>query len=143
MDVEETMIQWDKQYETGIKTIDDQHKEWIKITGNLSDLLTEAVEGDDIYDEMVDIIESLAAYTVYHFNYEEELFHKLNYELMDGHIKEHNKMISEIESLDLRAVDEDQISHGKKILKTLISWLFKHISGSDFLYKDLFESNGV
>ena len=137
------MIQWDAQYEMGITVIDEQHKELIRITGRLSELLTNAVEGEDIYDEMVEIIEDLTEYTVYHFRYEEELFEKLDYEYRHSHIEEHNKLIAEISALDLRAVDEDQVTYGKKILKFLITWVFKHISGSDFLYKELFIENQV
>lgn len=137
------MIQWEKQYETGISVIDEQHKQLIAITSRLSDLLTNAVQGEDIFDEMVGIIEELTAYTVYHFRYEEELFEKFGFEFREPHVGEHNKLIGEIEALDLRAVDEDQVTHGKKILKFLITWVFKHISGSDFLYVDLFRQNGV
>ncbi len=137
------MINWDKQYETGFASIDDQHKELIRIIGDLSSLLTNAGEGEDIYDEMVAIVESLTAYTIYHFKYEEDLFQKFNYEDKEAHIEEHNKLITQIENLDLRAADEDQVIFGKKILKFLISWLYKHISGTDFLYRDLFIKNGV
>lgn len=137
------MIQWEKQYELGIESIDSQHKKLIEITSNLSVLLTGAVQGDDIYDEMVEIIHELSKYTVEHFKFEEGLFDQLGFEFKEKHIEEHNKLISEIEALDLRAVDEDQITYGKKILKFLITWVFKHISGSDVLYKELFISNGV
>ncbi|MCD4714873.1 MAG: bacteriohemerythrin [Clostridiales bacterium] len=137
------MIKWDAQYELGISAIDEQHKELIKITGRLSDLLTNAIEGDDIYDEMVTIIENVTDYTVYHFQFEEELFNRFDYEYKDSHIAEHNKLIDEIRSLDLRAVDEDQVVYGKKILKFLITWVFKHITGSDFLYKNLFIEKGI
>jgi len=137
------MIQWEKQYELGIESIDSQHKKLIEITSNLSVLLTGAVQGDDIYDEMVEIINELSKYTVEHFKFEEGLFDQLGFEFKEKHIEEHNKLISEIEALDLRAVDEDQITYGKKILKFLITWVFKHISGSDVLYKELFISNGV
>jgi hemerythrin len=137
------MIEWDKQYELGIKVIDDQHKELIKITGRLSDLLRRSVDGGDIYDEMVEVIDSLREYTVYHFDFEEDIFERLNYSLKGDHIDEHNKLIADLDSLDLRAVDEDQVSYGKKILKFLISWVFKHISGTDMLYRELFLANGI
>lgn len=137
------MINWESQYEIGIDVIDEQHKELISITSRLSDLLVNATEGEDIYDEMVEIIKELTDYTVYHFKFEEKWFEKLGYEHMDAHVAEHNKLIAEIAALDLRAVDEDQITYGKKILKFLITWVFKHISGSDFLYKELFIANQV
>lgn len=137
------MIQWDSQYEIGIAVIDEQHKQLISITSRLSDLLVNATEGEDIYDSMVDIIQELTDYTVYHFKFEEQWFEKLDYENREVHIAEHNKLIAEIAALDLRAVDEDQITYGKKILKFLITWVFKHISGSDFLYRELFIANEV
>lgn len=130
------MIQWDKQYEIGIDVIDEQHKKLIEITSQLSELLENAQDGEDIYDDMVRIINELAEYTIYHFRYEELLFEKYNYEFKESHIIEHNKLIHEIQSLDLEAIDEDQITYGKKLLKFLISWIFSHIMGSDFLYKD-------
>ena len=61
------MIQWESQYELGIKSIDDQHKKLIEITSHLSELLTNATNGEDIYDEMVTIIDSLTQYTISHF----------------------------------------------------------------------------
>lgn len=137
------MIAWESHYELGIASIDEQHKKLIEITSRLSELLTSAVEGDDIYDEMVSIIHELTEYTVKHFGYEEQLFERLNYSESDLHKAEHNKLIDEIEKLDLRAIDEDQVTYGKKILKFLITWVFKHISGSDFKYKDLFIQNGI
>lgn len=137
------MIQWDEQYSTGIKTIDDQHKELINIIGTLSDLLTSAIEGQDIYDPMTEIITSLTNYTIYHFNYEEELFAKYGYEDAAPHTKEHQNLIAEIENLDFEAIDEDQVTYGKKILRFLLSWVFKHISGTDFLYRDFLIANGA
>lgn len=137
------MIQWESHYELGIGSIDEQHKKLIEITSRLSELLTSAVEGDDIYDEMVAIIHELTDYTVKHFGFEEQLFEQLNYEEKEEHKSEHKKLIDEIEKLDLRAIDEDQVTYGKKILKFLITWVFKHISGSDFKYRDLFIQSGI
>ncbi|GAB6106483.1 bacteriohemerythrin [Fusibacter bizertensis] len=137
------MIQWEQQYELGIKSIDDQHKRLIEITSELSVILTNAASGEDIYDQMVEIIQEITDYTVYHFRYEEAIFEKIDFEFKEAHIKEHNDLIAQIEGLDLRAVDEDQITYGKKILKFLITWVFKHISGSDFLYREVMISNGI
>lgn len=137
------MIEWNSHYELGIESIDNQHKELLAIAGKLSSLLTNAVEGDDVYDEMVEIIGDLTDYTKYHFEFEEKIFEALDFEFKTQHVLEHRKLISEIEALDLRALDEDQVSHGKKILNFLIAWVFKHISGSDTLYKDLFIKNGI
>lgn len=137
------MITWDEHYELGIASIDNQHKELVRIAGELSNLLTEACEGDDIYDDMVRLIEELRDYTVVHFEFEEVLFQKHGYPHTEEHMAEHSKLIEEINALDFQAVDEDQVAYGKKILNMLITWVFKHISGSDFKYRDYLIERGV
>lgn len=137
------MIHWDKQYELGIPSIDDQHKRLVEIISSLSDVLSNAQEGDDIFDELVGIIESLTSYTVYHFKHEEQIFERLGYENTVAHQEEHKKLILQVESIDMGALDEAPVVEGKKILKMLIAWLFKHISGSDFKYRDLFLAHQI
>lgn len=137
------MLKWESHYELGIESIDNQHKKLLEIAGELSDLLTNAIEGDDIYDEMVRIVDELTQYTVYHFAFEEKIFEAIGYGGAEKHIEEHRKLVKEIEGIDLRAIDEDQVAHGKKILNFLITWVFKHISGSDFLYRDQFIAHGI
>ena len=137
------MIAWESQYELGIKTIDDQHKVLVDIISKISELLTNATEGDDIYDDMMVIVDELTKYTIFHFETEEKYFDSLEYEFTNSHVNEHKKLIDEIQNLDFHQAEEDQVVFGKKILKFLISWLFKHISGTDFLYKEFFIANGV
>lgn len=137
------MIQWDSKYELGISSIDNQHKELVRLISKMSDLVTNAAEGDDVYDEMVGIIHELTDYTVYHFKFEEDLFQKIDYADQEAHSKEHSNFVAYVGGLDLTAVDEDQVTHGKKILNFLITWLFKHISGTDYLYRDLMIAKGI
>ena len=137
------MIEWEEQYELGIKSIDDQHKELVNIINRLASLLVEAKQDVDIYDEVVNVVEALNKYTIYHFKYEENLFDKFSYENSDKHKEEHSKLVNEIIELDLSSFDENQVKHTNDLLKFLITWLFKHISGSDFLYKNLFIANNV
>jgi hypothetical protein len=53
------MISWETQYELGIKSIDDQHKELVNIINKMAALLIEAKQGVDIYDEVVAVIGDL------------------------------------------------------------------------------------
>ena len=73
----------------------------------------------------------------------QNLFDKFSYENSDKHKEEHSKLVNEIIELDLSSFDENQVKHTNDLLKFLITWLFKHISGSDFLYKNLFIANNV
>ena len=87
------MISWETQYELGIKSIDDQHKELVNIINKMAALLIEAKQGVDIYDEVVAVIGDLKKYTIYHFKYEENLFDQYSYEYKDTHKAEHDKLV--------------------------------------------------
>lgn len=134
------MFNWNEDYALGIKEIDDQHKHLFSIGNELYELLNTAAEGD-IYDEIMAIVDSLTDYTIFHFSVEEKYFETFNYEGAADHIKEHQAFIQKLESIDFHAVDEDQRKHAMGILKIVIDWIFKHIHGSDFLYKDCFNSH--
>lgn len=131
------MLSWEQRYEIGIPSIDSQHKMLITLANDLSELLTNAVDGEDVYDRMVVIITALFGYTKDHFAHEEFLLQSVGYPELDAHKEEHSKFIAQLEALDLRALDDDQVAHGKKILNFLITWIFKHISDSDFSYQNV------
>ena len=137
------MLLWDKKYELGISAIDSQHKRLFEIAGELADLLENAIEGEDVHDGMVYLVGELKDYTVFHFAYEESIFDKTGFEFAAAHKKEHDSLIAEIEAIDFENIDDDQVAFGKKLLKFVISWVFKHISGSDSLYKTTFIASGV
>lgn len=137
------MIEWDSKYELGIGSIDGQHKKLVDLINELAELLEDAINGSDIYDKVIELMKGLKDYTVYHFKYEEDLFDKYAYPFKEIHKNEHAKLIKELEEFDIYSLDEDQVGNGNKLLKFLISWLFKHISGSDFLYRDLMIENAI
>ena len=134
------MFKWNADYALGIEEIDEQHRRLFEIGNELYELLNNTEDGD-IYDEIMAIVESLRDYTIFHFSVEEAYFKKFGYDGAEAHIIEHNAFIAKLDTIDFHAVDEDQRKHAMSILKMIIDWIFKHIHGSDFLYKDCFEMN--
>lgn len=134
------MFNWSEEYALGIQEIDDQHKHLFEIGNELYTLLNTSAEGD-IYDEIMEIVDSLKEYTVFHFGVEEKYFEDFGYDGTAAHIHEHNTFIQKLDSIDFHAVDEDQRKHAMSILKMVIDWIFKHIHGSDFLYRDCFNAH--
>lgn len=134
------MFNWNEDYALGIKEIDDQHKELFAIGNELYALLNTAGQ-EDIYDEIMEIVGRLKDYTIFHFTTEENYFEAFDYEGAEAHRKEHSNFVNKLETIDFHAVDEDQRKHAMNILKMIIDWIFKHIHGSDFLYKDCFVAN--
>jgi hemerythrin len=130
------MFLWKKEFELGIKTIDDQHKRLLEIGNQVNDLLISHKEGDDNYDEIYQVIGELKDYTVYHFDAEEELLIKYNYSDYDQHKKEHDEFIEYLDSINVENVDVDQTKFLKELLGKIVQWVFKHIITTDFMYKD-------
>lgn len=129
------MFSWKDEYSVGVASIDQQHKKLFDMGQAMSDLVTH--HGDeDIYDELITMFNDLADYTKVHFTHEENLMASVNYEGLDNHIIEHQRFIDKINDLDLTTIDEDQGKFAMSLLKTIATWIFKHITGDDFKYKD-------
>jgi hemerythrin len=130
------MFIWKKEFELGIPSIDEQHKNLLEIGNKISNLLMAHEEGDDNYEDIFNVIEELKAYTIYHFDTEEELFVKYDYPNYESHKKEHDDFIDYVESVDFGVIDENQKLFLKELLEKVIKWVFNHILTTDYLYKD-------
>lgn len=135
------MFKWTEEYALGIEEIDDQHKRLFEIGNELYDLLSSANQYQSIYEEINAIVEDLRDYTVFHFRTEEIYFEKFHYENSEAHKKEHEDFVERLNHTDFQLNNEEQRRQAMYLLKMIIDWIFKHIHGSDFLYKDCFESN--
>lgn len=130
------MFIWKKEFELGIKSIDEQHKCLLDLGNRINELLVNHDDDDDNYDEIYEVIEELRAYTVYHFNTEEELFLKYNYPEYHAHKKEHDDFVAFLRSVNPEDIDENQKGFLKKLLAQIVQWVFKHIITTDYMYKD-------
>ncbi len=130
------MFIWKKEFELGIKSIDEQHKCLLDLGNRINELLVNHDDDDDNYDEIYEVIEELRAYTVYHFNTEEELFLKYNYPEYHAHKKEHDDFVAFLKSVNPEDIDENQKGFLKKLLAQIVQWVFKHIITTDYMYKD-------
>jgi len=136
------MFNWTKELELGIESIDDQHKKLLLIGNKINDLLAVHSDGDDNYDEILEVIEELKEYTVYHFKTEEDIFQKYNYPEYNQHKKEHDAFIEYLNSVDYNTIDDDQRVFLKELLKKVVQWVINHIITTDYMYKDFLISYG-
>lgn len=129
------MFDWKDEYSVGVAEIDHQHKKLFIMGQAMSDLVSNH-NGEDIYDELNAMFEELIDYTKYHFEAEEAFMEKVNFDRLEQHRVEHQKFVDKLSSYDLSAIDEDQAGFATQLLKTVATWIFKHITGEDFLYRD-------
>lgn len=134
------MYKWNDDYSVAVQPIDEQHKELFNIADQIHTLVNDHKE-DDNYDAIIQLINELKDYTVYHFNYEEKLMEKSGVPDLDAHKEEHRTFVDYISSLDIYDIDENQDEHLLDLLKYITKWIFRHINNTDFKYKGIIQVN--
>ena len=127
------MIRWKEEYRIGVEVIDQQHEKLFEIAGRAFDLLKNTFLTDK-YDRMVEILEELKAYTVFHFETEEKYLEEIGYRKLFSHKIEHREFIEKVKGIDLKELDEDQEGHMLSILEFVVDWIDHHILEKDQLF---------
>lgn len=124
-------IRWDKSYEVGVEDIDEQHHILVNTLNDANELLTKECSLENLQR----ITKDLLSYALYHFETEEELMLKYNYEgerpqEYEKHMKQHRdfseKVVEIRESLKLGNLIEQ-----KELIGFLTNWLLNHINKTD------------
>lgn len=126
------MIKWKNDYELGVSHIDEQHKKLFEIAYNAYKLLINDFFTDK-YDKIMEILEELKEYTVFHFKSEEEYMLSIGYKKFLSHKVEHENFINKINNIDLTKIDLNQDESVKEILEFIVDWIDKHILNMDKL----------
>lgn len=124
------MLQWKEEYEVGVAEIDEQHQKLIDIANRVYELMRNELALDK-YDQIVEILQELKEYTVYHFHFEEGLMQKAKYKKRFSHKLLHQEFLARVEAVDLSAVDEEQDAYLVRIMDFIANWLIEHIVGED------------
>jgi len=126
------MFQMKEEYKIGIPNIDAQHEKLFEIGERAFQLLKEKYTNDK-FDKIVEIIEELKAYTIYHFRDEEEYMESINYKRLFTQKIEHENFVKTLDGVNLSKIDENQDEAIMKILNYLNEWLISHIVEKDML----------
>ena len=126
------MYEMKEEYKIGIESIDEQHKKLFELADKAYMLLKDAFSLDK-YDKIVEIVEELKEYTIFHFKSEEEYMESINYKRLFTQKIEHEKFIKSLDDIDLRHLDQNQDDSLVKMLNFLNEWLTEHILGNDKL----------
>ena len=121
-----SVIQWNNDFCIGNEVIDSQHKQLFELTAKLYGI---AVGSEDKLNLKI-LLFDLYKYTLHHFDEEEILMRNHGFPLRDDHKHEHEKFVSTLDALALKA-REDASSLDMEILDWLSAWLVTHISIKD------------
>ena len=131
MDQNTEIVSWDDHFNTGIKLIDDQHKELVNLTNELYQACLSGTEA--VGPAFKEVMARMVDYVRLHFTAELEILTRIKYPNLQEHKIQHDAMIKQI----LGAANE--FSGGKKFVphqfvRTLKDWIFGHIAVYDKSY---------
>lgn len=121
-------IQWTPALESGVREIDDQHKQLFRCMNDFFD----AWVGRKSVAEIRNQFQFLEQYINVHFAWEEKFMLRFSYPAYDEHKAQHDALAGSFLSLDMKFV---QSGPTEELLDTmsrfLINWLLGHIHGYD------------
>ncbi len=134
------LIEWKKEYEIGIKTIDEQHSGLV----NVMNRLNEKIDTNEFSDSEVitSLLDDLVEYTKNHFGFEERYMEEFDFEYKDEHKKAHNSFVEKVIELT-KKYEEDNVETCFELIDYLEDWFITHVTGEDRRYVDLFLSKGI
>ncbi|TAN42253.1 MAG: bacteriohemerythrin [Nitrospirae bacterium] len=121
-------IQWSDAFKVGIEKIDFQHKNLYEA---ISRFLTAVAENKDVA-EIKKMLDFVGNYIFEHFSTEEDYMGRYEYPAALHHKSEHQAFIEEFR----RMKNQYELDGATKFISLqlegwLISWLQKHVAGSD------------
>jgi hemerythrin len=124
-----TSFTWGTNFETGIRTVDDQHRKLVDLINGLGRRLAE----NDKADQQLEIIlKELVKYAHYHFTDEERLMTRYGLDRRHcvQHRTAHKRFLDDVTFMGQQAKRENT-DDGRSLLEFLIHWLAYHILGCD------------
>jgi len=126
------MIRWKDEFLTGIEVIDSQHKVLFDMADRCYKLLKDEFITDK-YNKIVELLDDLKEYTVFHFRTEEEYMLSIGYKKFLSHKVEHDVFIDKVNKVDFNQIEVDQNQYIKGILEFIVEWIVQHILQKDKL----------
>ncbi|CAH2031845.1 bacteriohemerythrin [Trichlorobacter ammonificans] len=131
-------LEWDSSFETGIRSIDEQHK----VLFNMVNELHDAMQQKRSKEAIGQILNRLIDYTGSHFAHEENAFRTTGYPQEAGHKQLHAKLVNQV--LELKGQFEGgQAVLTQSVIDFLQDWLTNHIKGEDKRYAPHLIKHGI
>lgn len=122
------LFPWNDHLETGIATVDEQHKKIVEIINRLAETLVDASD-----DEIAEVFDELKNYASYHFETEEALWseHLSQDSEYLAHQKSHATFMPEVLEIQKEHSEQPLTSVLEHVVQFLIRWLVLHIIYDD------------
>ncbi len=132
------IIKWRDSFETGIKSMDEQHQELIKLINTMFRILRKTEEANT----MDQILQDMSEYATKHLKDEEQLLQENNYPDYESHAQLHASYIEKIDHL-VSIYNKDDEQAAKQIYAFLREWWLNHIMEEDKKYGSFLSEKNI
>jgi|WetSurMetagenome_2_1015567.scaffolds.fasta_scaffold35567_2 hemerythrin len=129
---------WDEKYSVGIGVIDEQHKQFVFML----DKLSMAIGQLTTKEVLIQILNDLDQYVIYHFGTEEKYFKEFNYAGAPEHIREHRNFVERLAEIKDKFA-KDQLRLSLELVSFMSDWLVNHVADMDRKYIKCFNEHGL
>ncbi|MBT8099125.1 MAG: bacteriohemerythrin [Gammaproteobacteria bacterium] len=121
-----SLIEWKDEYNTGIASVDHEHRELIELINALHD----SMRSDPTRDKTVEALGEIYAQISAHFALEERIMQERHYRAFDEHKLDHETLLDEL--LDIMdSIDEDGHFSTSELSLDLDRWFSDHFRTHD------------
>jgi hemerythrin len=130
------LVKWASTFSVGVKLIDDQHKELLKLTNDLFNHCVGDEEAERAYFKKV--ISRAVDYVKVHFSTEEKIMIATKFQGYWEHKREHDAFVLTVVE-QVRSFNEGKPFTLLAFTKFLKEWVLTHIAVSDKKYFEYFK----
>lgn len=121
--IEKNFIIWEDKYNTGYKGIDEQH---IELIGIINDFYNCVENSNSNKEDIKNVFKRTIDYIIYHFSYEEQLMHSINYNKILDHLSYHKEFTQTISEY-INNYENNSLDDIDDVIHYLKNWLLNHI----------------
>lgn len=132
------ILKWREGYETGISTMDEQHRVLIGLINNLYRIIRDK-KG---YDQLREVLQEMSKYGETHLQAEEELLGQYEYPGLGEQQDHHGNYLQNLKALLLK-FENDKEATAQDIYIFLRQWWMEHITVIDKKYGPYLQEKGV
>jgi hemerythrin len=119
-----------KEYQTGIKAVDQQHQRLVNMVNDLDDVRKAPYHNLGQKQAAVgEVVTALVEYTISHFAFEESLMTDAQYKYLSAHKRIHELLIQRAGEYTERWSAGEDVAD--ELYEVLTRWLFNHIRNDD------------
>lgn len=128
------LIEWRKEFETGVADVDHEHRELVDLINRLHESIVGGANSSRIAEFLGEVFARIAA----HFALEESIMRKHTYDEYDAHKAEHEKLLDEIRDIMDAQQDSPSPAYAEGLSITVRDWFVNHFKSKDArLHKQL------